>query len=94
MSLDYIQMKESFNMKLYYVVGGVVVLIIILSVYFIFKFDNKQKDSSSSLISNSLTAQAKDEYIKNMQAIIQSQPAMSTDQKVFLIKTMSNKLTK
>ena len=41
---------------------------------------------------NVLTAQAKAQYINEMQAVVQSQPAIPADQKAALIQAMSEKL--
>jgi hypothetical protein len=43
-------------------------------------------------LNNVLTAQAKAEYINEMQAVVQSQPAIPADQKTALIQAMSAKL--
>jgi cytochrome c-type biogenesis protein CcmH/NrfG len=41
---------------------------------------------------NVLTAEAKAQYINEMQAVVQSQPAIPADQKAALIAAMSEKL--
>jgi flagellar basal body-associated protein FliL len=41
---------------------------------------------------NVLTAEAKAQYINEMQAVVQSQPAIPADQKAALIQAMSEKL--
>jgi hypothetical protein len=43
-------------------------------------------------LENVLTAQAKAQYINEMQAVVQSQPAIPADQKAALIAAMSEKL--
>ena len=92
MSLDYIYQKKSFNKELYYAIGAVIILLIILSAYFSFRQNNKTQYSTDSVKTDSLTAQAKAEYIYNMKDVIQNQPAISTNQKASLIKVMSAKL--
>jgi hypothetical protein len=43
-------------------------------------------------ISNVLSAEAKAQYINEMQSIVESQPAIPPDQKAALIQAMSSKL--
>ena len=74
--------------RLLAVIVGLTALCFILAAVFVYI----QREQKVQLPSNVLSAEAKAQYINEMQAVVESQPVIPPDQKVALIQALSTKL--
>ena len=80
---------EHFNQsRLTVTIIALIAVACVLAVVFIYI----QSGQKIQPISNVLSAEAKAQYINEMQAVVESQPAIPPDQKSALIQAMSTKL--
>ena len=84
---------EHFNQsRLTVTIIALIAVACVLAAVFIYIQGGQKTQQPISSKNNVLSTEAKDQYINDMQAVVESQPAIAPDQKAALIQAMSSNL--